>query len=253
MSQDILIKWNGEALQWNGSLIRMAQGTPAAPVDPGYPTTGLIERWTFDNTLVGDIIPSTPVLEAGTTTYVAGTPSAVDSSALEFTNVDHWYSVNDSAVTTVLATSNFSFAFWIKPTFSPNGNVQDFVMRGDTFGSGDKFPYIRIQWNDPFNGFIYWGIEHYATIGYQIASNASLTDNTWAHIVGTYDGANLTMYIDSVLQTATIATTLQLNTGFSIGDSDSTFLLNGDIDKLYLYDHDLSATDVSTLYQEGIA
>ena len=78
------------------------------------------------------------------------------------------------------------------------------------------------------------------------AINCGLVLNTWYHIVGTYDKANVKLYINGVLKAST-PNNLTLNTNDSpliIGMRANTQPFNGIIDELKIYNKALSASEI---------
>lgn len=89
-----------------------------------------------------------------------------------------------------------------------------------------------------------------------LRSNALLNDGKWYHVVGTYDGLNVSLYIDGKLD-------IQLPAGGPIGSADSPILIGGNgrrdgwfrgaIDEVALFDHGLTPDEVMLLYDQGIS
>ncbi len=80
---------------------------------------------------------------------------------------------------------------------------------------------------------------------------ASLTQNEWAHIVCTYDGENVRVYKNGVLQdttarTGNIATTA--NNVYIGGNTGGTRDFNGELDETRIYNRALSDREVRQLY-----
>ncbi len=94
------------------------------------------------------------------------------------------------------------------------------------------------------------------TIG-QVTSNFSIPLNTWFHMVGTYDGANLRLYLNgelnnTVANTGAIATsTTPLVIGGNTEISDEFF--NGFIDEVRVYNRTLTPDQIRQDYQAGVA
>jgi hypothetical protein len=90
---------------------------------------------------------------------------------------------------------------------------------------------------------------------------ASVTDGSWHHVVETYDGTSIRIYVDGGALTAQAATrnTALDSTGFNIGavtatgDVNSGGYFNGSLDEVALYNTVLSQTTVTNHYQIGTA
>jgi hypothetical protein len=94
------------------------------------------------------------------------------------------------------------------------------------------------------------------TCGADLRPAASAWDlDTWYHIVGTYNGSQLELYINGV-SVGTVAQTLDTNTEFDhVGIGIDTwwsgtfhYLCDGRVDEVKLYDYALSPSDVSALH-----
>jgi hypothetical protein len=88
---------------------------------------------------------------------------------------------------------------------------------------------------------------------------ASVTDGTWHHVVQTYDGATMTLYVDGVAlpaQTA-VRTTTMGSTGLGVGavgqpgDAGSGGYFTGTLDEVSLYTTALGPTTAIQHYQLG--
>jgi hypothetical protein len=95
-----------------------------------------------------------------------------------------------------------------------------------------------------------------ATCGADLRPATSAWDlDTWYHIVGTYNGSQLELYINGV-SVGTVAQTLDTNTEFDhVGIGIDTvwsgtfhWLCDGRVDEVKLYDYALSPSDVSALH-----
>ena len=83
--------------------------------------------------------------------------------------------------------------------------------------------------------------------------STTATDDQWHHVVGTYDGSEVSIYIDGVLEnTQTFSQSLELdNTSLNIGRrmARPTFsYFPGLMDEVRIYDRALDASEVESLY-----
>ena len=89
------------------------------------------------------------------------------------------------------------------------------------------------------------------------SATISATTNMWHHVVGTYSGGTITLYLDG--------NKFAENTGagnptpggtcyFSIGAnySESTKYFNGSLDDIRLYNKALDPSEVQILYRQGL-
>jgi hypothetical protein len=112
--------------------------------------------------------------------------------------------------------------------------------------------------NNGQQGMTAWG---YAR-DYSYALTSSVTDGAWHHVVETYNGTAITLYVDGTAltpQTISPARNTVVNAdGFTIGAYYGTspgwdFLFNGSIDDVSLYNTTLSAATATNHYQLGTA
>lgn len=78
--------------------------------------------------------------------------------------------------------------------------------------------------------------------------SASVVDGVWHHIVSTYNGNTVTMYVDG--NSVGSATAGAINTGSGGTPKIGKYNYTGSIDQIRIYDSALSAANVTTLYNE---
>jgi len=90
---------------------------------------------------------------------------------------------------------------------------------------------------------------------YDLKGNTDITDNTWHHIVGVWDGAKIYLYIDGELDS-------DLDAGESIDFTDKhSYILGYDdadkstvrIDQIEVYDRALNADNINALWESSIS
>jgi prepilin-type N-terminal cleavage/methylation domain-containing protein len=91
----------------------------------------------------------------------------------------------------------------------------------------------------------------------KIASNsATIVDGNWHHIVGTYDGNNVKIYVDGILGDVVVSTSGNIDNdivNLTIGNlSNATGLFNGLIDNIRIYDAALSSSQIKQNYIAGL-
>jgi len=88
-----------------------------------------------------------------------------------------------------------------------------------------------------------------------IAGNLSINDRKWHHVVGTYDGTKLSLYVDGKLDSQKSATGFMHNNAFpiSIGENleEKGRCFKGAIDEVTLFDHAMTPEEVLSLSQKG--
>ena len=138
-------------------------------------------------------------------------------------------------------TKNVTFSFW---------------MNNDNAFSTEQTAYILNEVSNTRSG-----ISRYETnLGMFIANSAaswdasSLSTGTWYHVVGTYDGANIKLYINADLKDTTAETT-QTITGenFRLGTDRGIAgrYLHGDMDEIGIWNRSLSQAEITELYNDG--
>jgi hypothetical protein len=138
-----------------------------------------------------------------------------------------------------------SLEMWIR-RFGDTSDLEVLAAKGDpsTYGMalyGDMLIF----------GFDDAELTEYATVA------SGVTDGLWHHVVGVYDGMELSLYVDGALASATptfggvpAAHTQDLAIGsfFGLGAA-----LDGEIDQLRIYEHALSASEVVDRFTAGEA
>lgn len=190
------------------------------------------------------------------------------NSAYAFDGVDDYIEVpNTNGVFNL--TNSWTLACWAKP-FSPATDARDDPLiwkiaridPGLYTGNEDTF---LLSWGhlsqggESGNNF-YTGLER-AADDHDFGLNSALhTPGTWHHVVGTYDGAYLRIYVDGVLDGMAYIGPVVAYTGpaaMRIGNiQNSTHIVapthigvfDGVIDDVRIYDRALSGTEVAELY-----
>lgn len=208
--------------------------------------SGLVAYYPF-NTGTGiqayDVTPNSNqgVLTSGPT-WAAG---KVGSGALEFDGTDDFVEVktpnsidNISSVTT--------WAAWVRP-----GDVT----KDQMFLSKQSANYLRIRSDSkPFLSFNIGGAQQ------TLSGNQVLSNNNWYHLLATYDGSEMRIFVNGALDNRKNASgALNFNSGdFEIGrySSADPRAFVGRIDEVKIYDRALSEDEVQDEYNasnSGIA
>lgn len=97
----------------------------------------------------------------------------------------------------------------------------------------------------------------------QVSSNTTISTNSWIHVVGLYDGANLQLYINGIKDSNVTARTANILTAVAelwIGHGDDQaypasyrYPFNGYLDDVRIYNRALFASEISELYQYGLS
>ncbi len=156
----------------------------------------------------------------------------------------------DTADNPLLTTgNNFSIATWVY--LNNTANQYEIIAHKTTnYVNGFTFYIYR-------NGAINYVILLIGTTGFnRTIVYTTINELQWYHLVATYDGAVMRLYVNGV-QVATANRTggiLNANTPLTIGTGlGGSYDFNGDLDELKIYNHTLTAAEVSTIYTNELA
>lgn len=146
--------------------------------------------------------------------------------------------------------SGFSISFWFNGGGfnSPSGfGVNVFDMRSSPVGSQ---PSLWIE-----TGGAGSLVKYYAAGGYKVSTTATLNSGTWYHLVITNDGSTTKIYLDG--NTTPIGTGSDSTTYVSAplrvgGYHNNNYYYDGLIDEFAIFNYELSASDVSAIYNNGV-
>jgi hypothetical protein len=143
----------------------------------------------------------------------------------------------------------FSVEAWVNAASQPAG--QAFI-----FGQAYGRQLVARPGNRGLG--IAWAISSDPYTWHEVDSSGQIPTNEWTHLVGTWDGASLNLYINGALdQHASVsANAWDAGCGFSIGGANDTCGASGEyfhglIDEPTYYNQALSAGDVQALYNAG--
>jgi len=198
--------------------ISCKKDTPASP----YPKDGLISYFGFNDTVLDKQNYAT--IGTAKFSYVTG----ISGKAVHFNGVDE---ALEFIPTAPVVNTKISLSFWYKTAEA--GNTKYFIS-GNGFRFATALSSAAFVINAP-------NIDN-------AHSNANLP-NQWTHVVGTYDGTSIQIYVNGVW----IAST---NNPGSISGFNSSMMLGvyqsiywaGSIDELYIYNRPLSQAEVTQLY-----
>ena len=144
----------------------------------------------------------------------------------------------------------FTLSAWVKRDTTGTGVIID---KMETSGNltgyqlafvSDKIRILHRRQNQTFNRI-------------QRSTNATFTSTTeWYHIVSTYDGsrtnAGLKIYVNGSEAASTGANSMNAGAWNNSADFKVGRSTDGHIDEVSVYNSELSATDVATIYNSGI-
>jgi hypothetical protein len=203
-------------------------------------TTGTMVADTSGHNLVGSY-------SGGVSLGATGAVSGDSNSAATFDGTSGSAALGDSAL---LQTANVSVEAWVKTTASGAGTQQ--VVRKRLYGYS-----LQVDTGTGLPGFwVYSGSLNTAQKTL-VTGTGRVTDGTWHHLVGTYDGSNVELYVDggvagTVAAVVSGGLTYQPG-GVAIGrDGDyAGAYFQGSLDEVAIYPTALSATRIATHFTAG--
>jgi RHS repeat-associated protein len=215
-----------------------------------YLAAGLVGYWPLDErsgTSAADKDGTNPgTYQGGYTQAVAG---GVDEtrSAVSLDGVSGQVSVPDASALDV--TNNVTLEYWVRSDV-----LLDSSKPANTwFGGVNKASTYGLGWTTYISGGGWrFQVKSGATT-YTVNSAATKVEpNRWYHVVGTYNNADLKLYVDGVLMnTNSIGAKTIDNTANALTIGNMSGYWTGAMDEVALYNTALSATTVSSHYATG--
>ena len=205
---------------------------------------GAAEYPGFVNTLAGD---SSGMTQANLVTSDLLTTSSYSPYALAFDGNDYINCGNDSSLA---LTSNFSVSAWMKSSSQNSYAVAVAKSSGNNGFSlqmrknGNRFAF---NINDSTDAYA-WKQAFYDGIN-------PIDDGKWHHVVGTFDGSTIKIYVDNIKGTDASSGTMTANTGdFTIARqiTSNALYFNGQISNVSYWNTVLTASQVREIYNEGL-
>lgn len=162
---------------------------------------------------------------------------------------DDVISVPNSASLNFAQTAPMSVEMWVYRTSS--APIQHFI--GKRFaGCVPNFNYQIALNNTSGQGLTFGGAA--AAGGVEANSGQDLPLNTWTHLAGTSDGTTIRFYINGVLASSAAGTLGTPNSEpLVVGGSSSCQTFGGKIDETSIYQRTLSATEIQSIVNAGLA
>lgn len=140
---------------------------------------------------------------------------------------------------------------WFRPQGEPGNGFHSVFQKDGGYSGGATYGIRATSGTSPYP---YTSIWYSSTLGDFIsvsAPNSQMEWGTWYHIVATYDGTNLRLYVNGELQGENTdgagRATYQPNGYFKIGTGDSRYA-NGDLGAVRVYNRPLTAVEVRQNY-----
>jgi len=172
----------------------------------------------------------------------------------KFNNAGLFDGSNDYVIvprSTTLEPANVSVSAWVKSSDpTPTSNDVSIVQKFRTEFDSDSYAlYVDYTTN---------GVNFEVRLASSGCGSGGITgiwDNSWHHILGTFDGTDARLYVDGVLRTTgSCSGTLQYNTAdVYIGSRGnlSNYFYSGSIDDVRIYNYALTSQQVKTVMNNG--
>lgn len=177
----------------------------------------------------------------------SGTPSFSNTKSILLDGIDDFVTMGNPA--SLQITGNMSISTWINTTDSSSYEIivgKDGILSGTRsyflFRSGSNAKFLIFRGGSAFS----------------VTGTSTINDGNWHHIVGVNDGTNLKIYVDGALETTTTS-------GGSIDNGNNPFYIgrrggtsanqghfSGLIDETSIFNAELSASDVTSIYNSGV-
>jgi len=214
---------------------------------------GLVGYWSMDEGAGNKAYDQSGNINAGTLTQMDPATDWVDGKlgkALDFDGVNDYVDMGD--INALDGLTKITASAWIKTTKTTETHIVD---KSGCDGATNGGPFELLV-----NGFtagkaVFAVYKSGGTPNFDYAeSSTSVNDNNWYHVVGTYDGSFIRIYVDGVERGSKAASgwTLSSSTGFvQMGGycNNNSYPWNGLIDEVRVYNRALSAGEITRLYQ----
>jgi hypothetical protein len=236
---------------------QFCDGTNWIPMAEGYPTSGLVGWWKLDETSGTSAADSSGNANTGTLKPTGGpyptwTTSGKINNALTFNGTTQYVEVNDAAS---LDLSLWTVSAWVNLSALPSASNE--IIVGKNTGASNPNYEIDVSngGSDSCSAGIQWMVFFHTTAGIHHSAcyipTPAIATGTWYLITGTWDGTNLTLYVNGV----SVATSVP----GAVPDSSSGEKLDigqdyyygryfpGTIDDVRVYNRALSPAEIAKL------
>lgn len=143
-----------------------------------------------------------------------------------------------------LASSNITLSAWAKPV---PGATRQMINKNATTTPNTQYQ-LRLQKSGAPNLKVRFSFQD---VSHTPATNVN--NNQWNHVVGTYDGTDLRIYLDGAFDSLLNSSGLTMTdngqpVGLGFNGNDQFLPMDGDMDDLRIYDRALSAAEILTLF-----
>ena len=186
-------------------------------------------------------------------TGTGATPPFSNTKSIELDGIDDYVDMGNTLDFT--NTDAFSISCWFKRTRS---GVSEFLVSKQDSTSNARGYTLLIPFDD--NKVTVVIRNNTASSGRLIVDcTTAITNTNWHHIVMTYDGSSsvsgINLYLDGNPDTGatsgTLSATISNSASFQIGAKNGGNEFSGNIDEVSVYNSELSASDVTSIYNGG--
>ncbi len=219
-------------------------------------SNGLVGYWTFDGAATNWTTGVTRDLSGngnnGSLAFMSTSSSPVAGKIGQAFNFDKTDSISVPYSSILNPTRAMTITAWVKYRSFTDSAI---LSEGDLDG-GDGSYSMGTGCGAAGNHFVFSPGMPDGSLneGCGLFSNASASLNTWYHVVGTYDGSYIKIYVNGSLDNSfATSTTMHMATNSVIigGYFSPGNLVDGTIDDVRIYNRSLSATEVKQLYKTG--
>ena len=201
---------------------------------------GLVAAYNFEEASGATVVDVSGKGNHGTVSGATRTTAGKFGRALSFDGVDDWVTINDSA--SLDLTNGMTLEAWVYPTDTMSG-WQTVLNKEQPDGFGAAY-YLAANsdLNQP-------EVAVYTTDWYKLYGGPALSANKWVHLVGTYDGSTMKLYVNgSQVSSQQQAGGIDVTNGVLRigGNSYWGEFFKGRIDEIRIYNRALSATEIKS-------
>jgi parallel beta-helix repeat protein len=248
--------WNA-SYQWNFTVSKAKPVLILSNNTAAVNTSGLVGYWRFEsiNSTNGTSDSSgygNDGVAANFSTNPASTISGWFGRGLQFGNVNNRISVSNSES---LNPSYITVEAWIKT--GSTGVIQQIATRDDLTGGGQRVWQFRVNTTNKVEFIVFKTDADVDKVG----SATTVTDNNWHHVVGTWDGTNIKVYVDGMEDGSKLYSgSLQQGQTSILGIGATYYALGntwtdnfyGAIDEVQIWNRSLTASEIAELYQSSV-
>jgi hypothetical protein len=182
------------------------------------------------------------------TTLTVPNDSVPDATVFNFVESSTQYIDIGTNNSVLMPTDEFSISLWVKFSAAAMGNIRG-LFSANSAGGNNGY----LIWKGGDNKVDFLINETGAPSGWRTAVGPVVAQDTWYHIVCTWDGSTSKIYVDNDTPASTSVSTIvyDASTVNRIGDY-ATYEMDGDMANVQFWNKGLSAANVTTLYNNGV-